>query len=219
MRLGSTLICRFVRSTSSHHRPWQIALAVAAGALLGLLPKSSMLVVVASFLCYLIPAHLPILVLTAVSISLAGPLLETTMGQIGLWSLTHPNLTGFWNRLDSFPLIPWLGIHNTVVNGSCVVWLVASIPIYVCALMVSRLFIDVSIPDAVVEVLLTADEPRAERSSEQEHVIRPIAGLRDPSIDRMPIEPPVVIWDDINHDPMFVDSEYDRNWALKSRNR
>ena len=199
MRLGSTLICRFVHCTSSHHRPWQIALAATAGVLLGILPKTSLLVALLGLICFIIPAHLPLLVITAILVSLATPLLESTMGRIGLWSLTHPQLSTFWMRLDSMPLVPWLGIHNTVVHGSLIAWFVASVPVYISSLVVSRSLINEGITDEVANILFSSDASPPISTIDQLLETRPLAGLRDPGV-RSPIEPPIVIWDDINHD-------------------
>jgi uncharacterized protein (TIGR03546 family) len=209
MRLGSTLICRFVRSTSSHHRHWHIALAVTAGVLLGILPKSSLLIPLVGLICFVIPAHLPLLALTAILISFATPLLESTMGRIGLWSLTHPQLSAYWMRLESLPLAPWLSIQNTVVNGSLVTWFAASVPIYLCSLLLSKILIDESITDEIVNVMLTRDASQSADALDRAHEVRPVSGLLEPGSSRTCIAPPIVIWDDINHDRSYFYTEVD----------
>lgn len=206
MRLGSTLLCRFIRSTSSHHRPWQIAMAITAGVLLGILPKTSLLFALVGLICFLVPAHLPLLAMTAMVISFASPLLQTTFGSVGLWSLTHPELSAYWLRLDSLPLVPWLGLHNSVVNGSLCAWIVTSVPVFMISRMVTQILFDVAISDEVADILLASSEqPRAVLSVEESHEIRPVTGSREPGVERTPMEPPVVIWDDINHDRSYLD--------------
>jgi len=182
-------------------------MAVTAGALLGILPKTSLLFVLVGLICIVIPAHLPLLALTAILISVASPFLQPTFGRVGLWSLTHPNLSAYWMRLDSMPLVPWLGIHNTVVNGSLFAWFVASIPIYLTSQVASRILFATAIPDEVADIMLSAGDSSHVSALEVTHEIRPLAGLREPGSDRPPIEPPVVIWDDINHDQSFFDIE------------
>ncbi len=205
MRLGSTLICRLVQSTSSHHRPWQIALAVTAGMLLGILPKISLLFLIVGMICFVIPAHLPLLVVTAILISFTSPLLESTLGRIGLWSLTHPQLAAYWIRLDSLPWVPWLGIHNTVAHGSLIAWLAAAVPVYVSCRVVGRILIDEAMADTVAAGLLSADASPYTSAVDPNHEIRPLAGMREPGSVRVGIEPPIVIWDDIQHDQQSDD--------------
>ncbi len=207
MRLGSTLLSRFVRSTSSHHRPWQIAIAVTAGALLGILPKTSLLFLLVGMICFVMPAHLPLLALTAMLISFVSPLLQPTLGRIGLWSLTHPKLFAYWLQFDSLPLVPWLGLHNTVVNGSLFAWLVASIPVYVSSRVASRILFDAAIAEEVAEILLSAEETSLASRVEEASVVRPVMGTRAPGLARLPVEPPVVIWDDFNHDQSYFNRE------------
>ncbi len=217
MRLGSTLLSRFVRSSSSHHRPWHIAMAVTVGVLLGILPKTSFLFVVAGIICVLIPAHLPLLALTAVLISFASPLLQSTLGRIGLWSLTHPNLSAFWMRLDSMPLVPWLGLHNTIINGSLLVWFAASVPVYMISRVASKVIFDAAILDDVAKILLPVDKTSHRTATQDAQEVRPLAGLREAGIMQREMEPPVVIWDDINHDRSYfvdLDTEDDKKTGM-----
>ncbi|MDX1926089.1 MAG: TIGR03546 family protein [Pirellulaceae bacterium] len=207
MRLGSTLLCRLIRSTSSQHRPWQVAMAITVGLLLGILPKTSFLCGLIGLLCVVLPSHLPVLVLTAVLVSFVSPLLQTTLGSMGLWSLTHPNLSAYWLRLDSMPLVPWLGIHNTVVNGSLCAWLVTSVPVYVGARVIVGALFAAAMPDEIANIMLTVENSPKVSVLQEEHEIRPLAGSQEPGVERTPMAPPVVIWDDINHDQSYFDSD------------
>jgi uncharacterized protein (TIGR03546 family) len=199
MRVGSTLLNRFVRSTSSHHRPWQIAIAITAGVLLGILPKLSLLFVLVGLVCFVIPGHLPLLALTAILSSCAIPLLESTFGRVGLWSLTHPQLRAFWMQLDTLPLLPWLGLHNTVVNGSLFVWLIASVPIYLSCRILSEMVVEEAPNEEFTKVLVSAGSSAAAMTVDQSQEIRPLVGSLEPSHSLRQTEPPIVIWDDINH--------------------
>jgi uncharacterized protein (TIGR03546 family) len=205
MRLGSTLLCRLLRSTSSHHRPWQIAMAVTVGVLLGILPKTSLLFVLLGLVCIIVPAHLPILGLTTLLVALASPLLEPILGSVGLWSLTNPRLAPYWLRIDGLPLVPWLAIHNTIINGCLFAWVVSSLPIYLCSRLFTGLLFSVAIPDEVADIMLTAEARLPLDAMRGELEIRPLAGLQEPGVVRTPIAPPVVIWDDINHDASYFD--------------
>jgi hypothetical protein len=103
-------------------------------------------------------------------------------------------------RLDSVPLVPWLGIHNTTVHGSLVAWFVVSLPVYLSTLVLSRTLIDSAIPDEVADIILSTDVRQQTIPVDQVQEIRPLSGLREAGSARPPIEPPFVIWDDINHD-------------------
>jgi len=188
-------------------------MAVTAGALLGILPKTSFLFVLVGLICIVIPAHLPLLALTAILISFASPFLQPAFGRVGLWSLTHPNLSAYWMRLDSLPLVPWLGIHNTVVNGSLFAWFVVSVPVYLSSRVASRILFAAAIPDEVADVMLSADDVSHVSAVEEAHVLRPLTGVREPGFDRPQIEPPVVIWDDINHDLSYFEIEAESDSA------
>lgn len=182
-------------------------MAITVGMLLGILPKTSFLCVLLGLLCVVLPAHLPMLVLTAVLVSFVSPLLQPALGSVGLWSLTNPNLSAYWLRLDSMPLVPWLGIHNTVVNGSLCAWLLISVPVYVAARIVIGTLFAAAMPDEIANIILTAEGSPKASILREEHEIRPLAGLQEPGIVRTPIAPPVVIWDDINHDQSSYESD------------
>lgn len=107
------------------------------------------------------------------------------------------------------PLVPWLGLHNTVLNGSLIAWFVASIPLYIASRVMSQVLFAVSIPDEVAKIILAPDEV-AKVSPVAENVeIRPLTGVRDPGPVQAQVEPPFVIWDDINHDQSFYDVDED----------
>ncbi len=122
-----------LRSTSSRHRPWQVALAVAAGLVCGLVPKTGFLFVGLLACCYCLPIHLPLALAATLVAACFAPLLEPAAGRIGLWSLTHPQLSSFWNQLDQLPLVPWIGLHNSVTHGSMLIGMALAIPTFLLA--------------------------------------------------------------------------------------
>ena len=202
MRAGLALICQFVRSSSSRHKPWQVALAITVGLLLGIIPKTTALFAMLCLVSFLAPIHLPILVLFAIATSCVAPLLETPLAHLGYWSLTHPKLVAFWFRIDTLPFAPWMGIHNTVVHGSLVLWSCLAAPVFVCSLVVSRMTLVDGIAaeaDRIADSfqLLRTKAPALEYSVAQE--LRPIAGTLQPGPAASTTAPPIVVWDDIHY--------------------
>lgn len=134
----SEAIYGLLRSSSSRHQPWQLAAALAMGVLCGLLPKLSFLFCLIGCGCVLLPIHLPLAALTCAVASLAAMAAVPLAGRLGLWSLTHPVLISFWSTLDALPLIPWLGLHNSVVNGSILMGLGLWLPVYLATRPIAR---------------------------------------------------------------------------------
>ncbi|MEZ6135460.1 MAG: TIGR03546 family protein [Pirellulaceae bacterium] len=120
-------------STSSRHRPRQVAAAIALGVCVGLIPLSSPLFYVLLACIFLLPVHFAAFLLATGLVSFFSISLQPALGQIGMRSLSHPYLMEMWLQMDAYPLIPWLGLHNTVVNGGFVVGLSLIMPVYLFA--------------------------------------------------------------------------------------
>ena len=120
-------------SMSSRQRPWQMALAMALGMLCGLVPKVTVLFAGLMVLCYLLPIHLPLALVTTLFVSVAGHLLHPMTGRLGLWALTHPHASEFWRKWHEVPLLPWLGLYDTVIHGSLALGLAMALPVFLVA--------------------------------------------------------------------------------------
>jgi uncharacterized protein (TIGR03546 family) len=127
------VIQNLLTSTSCRNRPQQIAAAVAVGVLCGLVPVSSVMCLILLACAFLLPIHLPLALVTALLVGLCSPWLQSALGEVGLRSLQHPNLSESWTTLDQYPLIPWLGLHNSVVNGGLLCGLALLLPCYLVA--------------------------------------------------------------------------------------
>lgn len=161
VRANEKRLKKMLVATSSHHSPRQLAQALLIGTLLGLIPKANLLAVLLFTAGLVWPTHLLLLLTTAIGVSCFGPLLQVPLGQLGLWSLTQPQLASVWKRLDRLPIVPWLALHNTVVNGAVVVWLAASVPVY----LVSRRFFERLMGDSKKESLAELQELRPMKST------------------------------------------------------
>lgn len=137
-RLMGEAIRSLLRSSSSRHRPRQIAAAIALGVLCGLLPKLSFIFCLMAAGCFLLPIHVPLGALVCVVCSLVTTTLAPLAGRLGIWSLTNPLLRDLWLAIDGLPLIPWLGLHNSIVNGSLLIGISLWLPVYLLSLLVGR---------------------------------------------------------------------------------
>lgn len=127
-----------LRTTSSRHKPWQVALAIALGMCCGLVPKANLTFMLMAGVCYVLPIHLPLAIVACLLTSLVAPSMEASLGQLGLWSLRQPHLREFWLRLDGFPLVPWFALHNSIVHGSLLFGTAFLIPLHYMLLPFAR---------------------------------------------------------------------------------
>ena len=112
-----SLLC----ATSSRHGRGQIAAALTLGIICGLLPKSCGLFFALLAIIYFLPVHLLLTLAVTIAVSFLSQPVTAWFDQLGKYSLTHPAWSEFWLRLDGYMLIPWLGIHNSVVHGAALV--------------------------------------------------------------------------------------------------
>ena len=116
-----TALVSLLSATSSRHGRGQIAAALTVGVVCGLLPKTSGLFVALLVLVYFLPVHLLLTLTVTIVVGLLSQPLIGWFDQVGSYSLTHPDWSEFWLRLDSYTLVPWLGLHNSVVHGAALV--------------------------------------------------------------------------------------------------
>lgn len=158
-----------LRTTSSHHRPWQLSAALALGVLCGVLPKFSLMFCLIGCVCCAAPIHLPLAALTCLISSIAPIALADTAGRVGLWSLTHPDLIEMWLTLNAQPWIPWLGLNNSVVHGSLLIGLALLLPVYVLSKPVANRLA----PERQILGTVPAD-------ADFEHELKPLVARADP---------------------------------------
>ncbi|HBE72426.1 MAG TPA: hypothetical protein DDW52_30185, partial [Planctomycetaceae bacterium] len=114
------LLARALRTTSSRHRPLQIAIAILLGVIAGGVANNPVLGFLVLGIAGILPIHLPVAFAAAACSAFIALAAAPIVGDLGAKSLTHPELASFWLRVDSYPLVPWLGLHNTVVQGGLI---------------------------------------------------------------------------------------------------
>lgn len=110
--------------------PKQLALGVALGMVLGLLPKGNLLAVIAAVVFCAARINLGIGAASAVLFSAIAVWFDPITHVIGLKLLTTEWLQPAWTTLFNTPVIPWTRFNNTVVLGSLAMGLALFYPVY-----------------------------------------------------------------------------------------
>ena len=128
-----TAFFSLLTATSCCNRRSQMAAAVALGIACGLVPKASGTFVLLIACAFVFPVHLVLTITVAAIVAVVAIPLTGIIEQLGEYSLNHQRLSEFWLALDTYPLIPWLGLHNTLVHGAVLLGLAQSLPVYTIA--------------------------------------------------------------------------------------
>ncbi|MEO1496489.1 MAG: TIGR03546 family protein [Planctomycetota bacterium] len=119
-----------VQALVAHDSAGQIAAGVAIGAVLGLLPKATLLA-----LAFVIALG-ALRVNRAAGLAAAGltaaltPLLDPMLHWLGIRVLSVASLQPTFAWLYEAPLGPWIGFHNTVGMGALLVGLYVAYPLF-----------------------------------------------------------------------------------------
>ncbi len=119
-----------IKAVTAERDPKRIALGVALGMLVGLVPKGNLTAGVLAFVLFAIRANLGAGLLTAFAVSAMSPWLDPLTHGIGLrllsWNIVRNTMGSFHNA----PVFPWLALNNTVVLGSLLLGLALVYPTY-----------------------------------------------------------------------------------------
>lgn len=110
--------------------PSQLALGVALGMMVGLLPKDNLLAVGVGMILLASRANLASASLSALAFSWLAAWADPLAHRIGFWLLSLEPLNGIYVGLFSLPLVAWTKLNNTVVMGNLVLGLVLAYPVY-----------------------------------------------------------------------------------------
>ncbi|MEN0112123.1 MAG: TIGR03546 family protein [Planctomycetota bacterium] len=111
----------------------QVAAGVAMGVVLGLLPKATLLAVLAGVLLCALRVNKAAGLTAAAVVAPLAPMLDGFTHKLGLKVLTLPSLQPGLAWFYDTPLGPWWGVHNTVVCGSLLLGLYLSYPVFLAA--------------------------------------------------------------------------------------
>jgi uncharacterized protein (TIGR03546 family) len=116
--------------------PHQLALGVAFGVLIGLVPKESAIPWMICLLFLLSRANLLTGIVAALVVSVISPLLDVYSDQIGFSILTVEALQASYAAAMEIPFLAWTQFDNTVVTGSVAIGLLGWVPVY----LISQVF-------------------------------------------------------------------------------
>jgi len=119
-----------IEAITSEDAPQRLALGVALGMVVGLVPKGNLTAVVLLGLALSVRASLAAVVGAAGLFSVLGVWLDPLAHHLGLRVLTQAWLQPVGARLYDLPLFPWTGLNNTVVFGSLMLGLALFWPVY-----------------------------------------------------------------------------------------
>lgn len=123
-------IIKVLKALNSNEAPWQISLGIIFGSLLGLTPLFSLHNLVVLFLALLINLNISVMLVSLAAFSVIAYALDPVFHQVGLALLTSPGLESFWTQFFSCPVFLFANLNNTIVMGSLVSTLAASVPLF-----------------------------------------------------------------------------------------
>ncbi len=119
-----------LRVFAAERSPHQLAMGVAIGILIGVLPKGNLLAAGAAMLLFALKVNLGTGLSTAFLISLVGTDLDRLTHGIGVRILQTPAIYWALSRAYQLPLVPWTSLNNSVVVGSLVLGVALLYPAY-----------------------------------------------------------------------------------------
>lgn len=110
--------------------PRQIAMGVALGMVIGLVPKGNLMCVLLCLGALSMRVNLGAAMISAVTFSILSPMADPLTHRIGLKLLTWDFLKPAMDLLYDLPLVPWTAFNNTVVLGSLTLGVALFLPTY-----------------------------------------------------------------------------------------
>ena len=110
--------------------PSQMAMGLALGVLVGLVPKGNLLAIGLMMLMCSLRVNLGVGLATVFATSWVGVLLDPISHRIGEFLLKNESLRPLWEAMYDTMLLPWTDFNNTVVLGSFSMGAAAFVPLY-----------------------------------------------------------------------------------------
>lgn len=111
-------------------KPWQIALAIAFGMIVGFTPLLSLHNIIILFVVLFLNVHIGIFVLATSLFSIIGLALDPLFNSLGMSVLTADVFNSFFTQMYNNPIGYLSGFNNTILMGSFIVSIVLFIFVY-----------------------------------------------------------------------------------------
>ena len=118
------------RVVCSKHSARQLALGLACGLILGLVPKGNLMAVLVTSMLLATRMSVVMGMVSATFVSLVAPLCDPLTHRLGEYALTHSALAPLWSSLSRLPFAAWTSFNNTVVMGSLLLGVALFYPTY-----------------------------------------------------------------------------------------
>lgn len=128
------LLQSLIKALNSDGTPGQVGAGIALGAVLGLTPLMNVHNLVLFVLAMILNVSFPGVMLGWLAFLPFGFALDPLFDAVGRALLLGvPALVPFWTWCFNTPLVALTNFNNTIVLGSFVVWLVATVPLFFLA--------------------------------------------------------------------------------------
>lgn len=125
-----SIIRQFVKGLLKENEPYQIALGLSFGMMIGIIPKNNLTAQLLFIFALSTKANIPFLILSIFFFSSLAPISDIITDKIGYYILTLKSLEPFFTKIYNMPVIPWTDFNNTVVMGGLILGLSLFIPSY-----------------------------------------------------------------------------------------
>ncbi len=130
------LLRQFIKGLLKENEPYQIALGIAFGFVIGIIPKDNLTAQFLFIIALSTKVNVGFLIVSIFVFSCLSPLTDLVTDKLGYFILTQKSLEDFFTKLYNTPFIPWTDFNNTVVMGGFVTGLILFFPVY----MISKRF-------------------------------------------------------------------------------
>mgnify|MGYP003990576923 FL=1 len=123
-------VLKIFKALNSDEKPWQLSLGLAFGGIIGLMPLWTPHNIFLLFLAFIINLNFALLLVGFFFFSGIAYILDPLFHEIGLAVLTAEGMQDFWTGLFSNPIFLFDRLNNTLVMGSLLFSLTASVPLF-----------------------------------------------------------------------------------------
>ncbi len=115
---------------SAINSPHELALGIAFGVLIGLMPKDSAFPWIIALMFLLSRGNLLCGIVAAIAMSAVGPMIDVWSDKMGMAVLSIDSLQSAYASWMDLPWVAWTRFNNTVVAGSLAIGVIGWLPVY-----------------------------------------------------------------------------------------